>query len=214
MSWITDLLDRLGDLPLPLLALAAGFLAFAECSIGLGVVVPGETGVLVAALTVDDATEFAVLAVAVATGAALGDTVGYLLGRRYGGRLRGSRLGRRIPPAAWDRATDLLQRHGPAAVFTARWMPVVRAVVPAAAGMAQLPYRRFWPVSLASACLWSTVHVLIGAVAGRSARAIEDHVQTGGLVLLALTAAGLAIAWRRGRTLRKGAAALAPDNGS
>lgn len=80
MSWVTDLLDGLSSLPLPLLAVAGGLLASAECSIGLGVVVPGETGVLIAALAVDDATGFVVLAVAVAVGAAAGDSAGYLIG--------------------------------------------------------------------------------------------------------------------------------------
>lgn len=202
MSWVTDLLDVLGSLPQPLLAVAAGLLAFAECSIGLGVVVPGETGVLVAALAVDDATGFVMLAVAVAAGAAGGDSVGYLIGRRFGAPLRDSRLGRRVPAESWDQAAGLLQRHGPRAVFVARWMPVVRAVVPVASGIAQLPYRRFWPASVASAVLWSVVHVMVGTLAATSARALEDHIQNAGVVLLIVTVLVLTLLWRRNRRAR------------
>ena len=59
---------------------AAGFLAFSETGIGLGFVVPGETGVLVAATTVGTVPMFVAMSVVVWLSDAAGDSFGYLGG--------------------------------------------------------------------------------------------------------------------------------------
>lgn len=65
--------------------------------------------------------------------AVLGDQVGYLIGRRFGPGLRGSRLGRRVGARRWMQAQDAVTRHGPWAVVIGRWVSVLRALVPAVA---------------------------------------------------------------------------------
>src|SRR5829696_748014 len=109
--------------------LALGFcLAFAESGLGLGIVLPGETAVVVLAATMGTPAEMVMLGVAVMFGATAGDHVGYLLRRRGG-----------------------------LAVFATRLVPVVRTLTPAAAGAAALEYRRFAPASLAGSATWSAV---------------------------------------------------------
>lgn len=73
---MTDLLERLADLPTPLVLLVAGVMAFSETGIGLGFFVPGETGVLVMATTVDGPGSFAAMASVVWLSAAAGDSFG------------------------------------------------------------------------------------------------------------------------------------------
>jgi membrane-associated protein len=48
-------------------------------------------------------------------------------------------------------------------VFFARFLPVVRTLMPAAAGTSGLPYRTFFPAALAGASCWSALHVALGA---------------------------------------------------
>jgi membrane-associated protein len=63
----------------PALAAGAG-LAFAESGLGLGMLVPGETAVVLLSATMDSAGQMIALGVVVMLGACLGDHVGYLLG--------------------------------------------------------------------------------------------------------------------------------------
>jgi len=43
----------------------------------------------------------------------------------------------------WERAQDAVTRHGGWAVVGARWVGVLRALVPTVAGSIGMPYRRF-----------------------------------------------------------------------
>jgi membrane-associated protein len=171
------------------MSLGAGFgLAFAESGLGLGMVLPGETAVVLLSASMGSAAQMIGLGVAVTVGASLGDHVGYLLGRRYGTALVVTRAVRRLGRHHYVRATDLLRRRGGAAVFATRLVPVVRTLTPAAAGASGLPYRRFAIASLSGSALWSAVYVGGGsAVAGLTGLA-SDLLGRASWLLLVLVA--------------------------
>jgi membrane-associated protein len=173
------------------LTLALGFgLAFAESGLGVGLVLPGETAVVVLAATMGSPAEMVLLGGAVMVGASLGDHVGYLLGRRYGDTLRETKAIRRLGVHHYDRATDLLRRRGGLAVLLTRLVPVVRTLTPAAAGASGLAYRRFAPASLAGSATWSAAYVGGGsAVAGLMATATGTLGRASWLVLVLLALA-------------------------
>ena len=52
--------------------------------------------------------------------ATAGDALGYVIGRRFGPRLRETKLIRKYGLEAWDKATSVLERRGAWAVFFAR----------------------------------------------------------------------------------------------
>lgn len=153
------------------MSLCLGFgLAFAESGLGLGMVLPGETGIVLLSATLGSAGQMVAMGVLVTLGASLGDHVGYLLGRRYGEALGETRAVRRIGRHHYERATDLLRRRGGAAVFMTRLVPIVRTLTPAAAGASGLAYQRFAVASLSGSALWATAYVGGGsAVAGLTA---------------------------------------------
>ncbi|MFE3177748.1 DedA family protein [Amycolatopsis sp. NPDC059090] len=188
MALVTDLLDWLQALPQPGLVAAAGGLVFAECTIGLGFIAPGESGLLIAATTATSVPRFLTLWVVVTVCAALGDSVGYVLGRKFGPRLRETKLIRKYGLDAWDRATGVLERRGAWAVFFARFLPVLRTLTPAAAGASNLPFRKFLPATAAGAFCWSLVHISLGAALGEAAKQVESAMNTGFLVVAALVA--------------------------
>ena len=212
MALLTDVLDWLQALPQPALVGATGRLVFAECTIGLGFIAPGEAGLLIAATTVDSVQRFLLLWVVVTVCAGLGDSIGFAIGRRFGPRLRHTRLIQRYGAEGWDRATDILRRRGPWAVYFARFLPVVRTLMPAAAGTSGLPYRKFFPAVLAGAACWSAMHVAIGAALGEAAKRIEGLITTGGTyVVIGLAVAVLAtLLIRKRRKARRTAALAAP----
>ena len=190
MALLTDVLEWLQALPQPALVGATGGLVFAECTIGLGFIAPGEGGLLIAATTVDSVQRFLVLWAVVTVAAGLGDSIGFAIGRRFGPRLRHTRLIQRYGAEGWDKATDILRRRGPWAVFFARFLPVVRTLMPAAAGTSGLPYRKFLPAVVAGAACWSALHIALGAALGEAAKRIESVITTGGSFVVG----GLALA--------------------
>lgn len=163
-------------------------LAFAESGLGLGIVLPGETAVVVLAASLGSAWPTLGLGIAVAVGASLGDHVGYLLGRRYGDTLRETRAVQRLGRHHYDRATDLLRRRGGTAVLMTRLVPVVRTLTPAAAGASGLAYRRFAAASITGSAVWSAAYVGGGSVVAGLAAATNDWLGRASWLLLVLVA--------------------------
>ncbi|MDR7300487.1 DedA family protein [Haloactinomyces albus] len=198
MSVISEILAAIASLPRPLLILVVGALVLGECTVGLGFLVPGESGLLIASASVTDIGFFLGLSLCVAAAAAVGDTIGFWFGRRYGWRMRESAMIRKVGHTHWDRACLLLRRYGIGAVLVARFLPVVRTLTPAAAGASGLGYSRFLPASLLGATLWSTLHVGVGWLAGASAKYVEDMLgRVGWLLTAVLVLIGAAIWLRR-----------------
>ncbi|WP_209647809.1 DedA family protein [Kibdelosporangium banguiense] len=216
MALVSDVLDWLAALPQPALVGATGGLILLECTIGLGFIAPGEAGLLVASTTVSSGpdgfslTRFLVLWAVVTVAAAIGDSIGYAIGRRFGPSLRETKLIQKYGAEGWDKTTGILRKRGAWAVFFGRWLPVVRTLMPAAAGTAGLPYRKFLPAAMLGAASWSLVHISIGAAMGKAAKEIEKYLNTGGLIVVAgLVLAGFIVFTIRKRKKAKAKAAAA-----
>ena len=170
---------------------AIGLLAFAEAAIFVGLVVPGETGlVLGGVLAAQGRLDLAVLVPVGILAAIAGDSVGYAVGHRMGPGLRRSRWGRRIGEPRWDRAEAALRRRGAVAVVAGRFVAVLRALVPAVAGAARMPYRQFLPANAVGGALWATAAAGVGYLAAGSwqhARALLGLWGAAGAALVALT---------------------------
>jgi membrane-associated protein len=170
----------------PALALALVFLLPAlEASTFVGVVLPGEIGVVLGGVLANQGKLplTAVLAAGI-LGAVIGDSVGYLVGARYGERIL-----RKIPDRLLDddklsRAEDSVRRLGGKSVFVGRFTAALRALVPGLAGMSRLPYLRFLAWNIAGGVLWATGFVLLGYLAGSQYQRVERYANYAGIALL------------------------------
>jgi len=97
---------------------------------------------------------------------------------------------------------DFYRRWGFPAIFVSRFLPGLRAVVPAFAGVSHQPFLPVAaPVAVASA-IWYGALVWLGSAAGRNLDRIVSWVAGANRVLLAvalLVFAGLALWWYRSR---------------
>ena len=201
IGWVNDAATTLPD---PLIWLLGLLFTTAESGLWLGLVVPGEPVVLLLAAMLDSAPGALVLFLAVALGGSLGDQLGYLLGRRSGGRLRDSAIVRRLGVHGWDRAVEALERRGAQAVFLTRLVPVLRCLTPTAAGVARVPYRSFLAASLLGSLLWSAVYVGVGSLVRATLDTVRQYLgATGWALLFALVVVVTVIAIVR---FRRGAA--------
>ena len=94
---------------------------------------------------------------AVALAAVLGDQVAYALGRHCGPRLLDRPKSRLFSPRHSEHARELFERHGPKAVFLARFVPLARTLTPVVAGAARMPRPRFIRFNVAGAMAWSVL---------------------------------------------------------
>ncbi|WP_152188833.1 DedA family protein [Georgenia satyanarayanai] len=210
-----DLITALPEAFSPTLLALGALLALAESVLGLGVLVPGELGVLVLGAAARTPVQVLLALVVVTLAASLADHVGYVVGRRYGTRLRGSRAVRRIGTAHWDGAARLARRRGASALVVSRLLPLVRTLMPAAAGAAQMRYHRFLAGSLAGSLLWAALWLGAGGLAGQALPAVATSLGTAGWVVLAaiVLTAGLLVLHRRtrARVRARAATVTAPD---
>lgn len=130
----------------------------------------------------------------------------YGIGRRYGHTFFGQGMGRRVlTPRHLDRMRRFYARWGTPAIFLARFLPGLRAVVPAFAGVSHRPFLPVAvPVALASA-IWYGALVWLGVVAGRQLDAIVSYVSDVNRALLGVTLVillAVAAWWWRNRRSR------------
>ncbi len=105
-----------------------------------------------------------VLLVAV-LGAMLGDGLSYAIGHHYKHRIDGWWPFRRYPH--WLSAAEgYVEKHGGKSIIIGRFVGPIRAFVPMAAGIFQMPYLRFLWFNFISALIWAPPNILPGFIAG------------------------------------------------
>jgi len=127
----------------------------------LGIPLPGEI-VLVTAALMSSHDTLAVnpvgVGIAAVIGAVVGDSIGYVIGRRFGMPLF-DRLGRRFPkhfgPGHVALAERLFNRWGARAVFFGRFIALLRILAGPLAGALKMHYPRFLTANVSGAICWA-----------------------------------------------------------
>ncbi|HJW53885.1 MAG TPA: bifunctional DedA family/phosphatase PAP2 family protein [Burkholderiaceae bacterium] len=188
LDYLTDLLARAGHWGY----LVIGLGAMLESAAFIGVVVPGESIVLIGGFFAGQgAFDLDALILVIAIGAIIGDSLGYEIGRRLGrpSFIRyGGRFG--ITEDRVKKADRFFRRHGGKAVFLGRFVGFARALVPFLAGSSEMRYRRFFLCNALGACIWSSVVTLLGYFLGASWGTAEKWIGrasliVGGIILFA-----------------------------
>lgn len=197
---MSRLVDALAGLASPWGYVVVFSLALLESAALVGLAVPGETVLLVGGFAASQGhADVRIMAGAAFVGAVIGDSIGFEIGRRMGPALHASRLGRRLGDDRWARAAGYVSRLGGRAVLTGRFVGLLRAVVPMAAGMSDMPYRTFLVWNVAGALVWAPAVVVAGYLAGNSLVRVERWLGRASLIvgLVVAVAVGLAIAARQ-----------------
>lgn len=129
--------------------------------------VPSE-GIVVALAAVavaGDGPDLLLLAVAAGAGAFLGDSLTYVVGRRFGPQHL-HRITRPRARRALERASATLERRGAVVILSARYVPLGRVAVNLTAGATGFPPRRFLGLAALAATTWAAWSVGVGALAG------------------------------------------------
>lgn len=189
---IGNLATNLLSMPVWLALLVVFALPALEASAFIGFLFPGETALVLGGVLAYNGTAPlpAVLAAGV-IGAAVGDSLGFSIGRRFGPRLLDGPLRRLVRRSHVERAQRFLAtKRGGSAIFIGRFTAALRVMVPGLAGMAGMRYRTFLVFNVAGAVVWGTGAVMLGYVAGRNWKPMLHLASQAGM----LTLVGVAIA--------------------
>jgi undecaprenyl-diphosphatase len=168
--------------------LLVGAFAFAETGAFVGLVVPGETVMLLGGAVAGQGAIDIYLLIAIAWFSAwAGDTTSFFLGRRLGREFvmtHGPRVG--ISHQRFERVEDYFSRHGGKTIFIGRFISLVRAFAPFIAGSSGMRYRAFVPYSILGTGLWASAHILVGYIFSRSIESAAKYAGKGAFVLATL----------------------------
>lgn len=158
----------------------------------LGVPSPGETALVLAAVLASQGKLHIELVILIGIASAIiGDNIGYLLGRTVGREVLEA-------PGPFHRRRLMLirtgdrffQRHGPKAVFLARWIALVRFAAAWLAGIDRMPFKTFFVWNAAGGITWGITYGLVGYYGGQAAAHVLAQAGVIGAILLGVLAVG------------------------
>jgi membrane protein DedA with SNARE-associated domain len=165
---------------------AVFFLVMGEC---MGIPLPGETGLLIAAAASGTGKMFVIwwVIVAAASGAIVGDTLGYWIGRR-GGRGLVLRLTGKffIKKEHLEKAEVFFLHHGGKAVFFGRSVSYLRVLTALLAGVSRMYYPKFLLFNALGGIAWAVVFGLAGYAFGKKLGFLEERIREIGWGALAV----------------------------
>jgi len=186
-SLLDTLLAWVGGHPWAALGLVFA-IAVGESLFIFGLLVPGALFMFAfGALIGADALALAPTFAAAIIGTLVGDSVSYLLGRRYRGRLQALPGFSRAPQLV-ARAEGFLARHGGKAIILGRLIGALRPIVPTVAGAAGLSPVRFAIMDIVATAIWAPCYILPGVVFGASLDLAAQVATRLAVLLLAVVA--------------------------
>ncbi|RLK49524.1 DedA family protein [Microbacterium telephonicum] len=183
-EFLTWLLDTVQSVDPVLRTVLAGVAIMLETSVLVGLIVPGDTIVIIAGTAVATPVEGIVLAAVVVVGALLGESIGFWLGRWLGPKIRFSWVGRKVGEHNWTRAELYLRRRGGPAIFLSRFLPVLHSLVPLTVGMSGYSYKRFLAWTAPACVVWAALYVSVTAAAAGTYRELSDQLHYAGYVFV------------------------------
>jgi membrane-associated protein len=131
----------------------------------VGSVIPGSTIILaLSGLIPGGGLKLECVLAATIAGALLGDGAAFWTGHRAQREILNA-WPLKNDPGLVARSEAFFRRRGALAVFFARFVAPIRALVPITAGALDMPPVRFYPVNFAAILLWAAAHILPGVVA-------------------------------------------------
>ncbi|MCZ2811133.1 MULTISPECIES: DedA family protein [unclassified Modestobacter] len=182
-GFLLDLIERLG-------AVGVGLTILIETVIPP---IPSEVVLGAAGVLINDGRMSLVPVILWATvGSVLGAIVLYWVGRLFGPRRSHAFLDRLplVETADVDRTFEWFARHGRAAVFFGRMVPIVRSFVSVPAGVVKMPMPQFLLFTAAGSLLWNSLLIGLGVAAGDFVQANLQYLDY--VVVVAVVAA---VAW-------------------
>lgn len=156
-------------------------IVFAESGLLIGFFLPGDSLLFTAGFLVSTGlfkVNVVILIVLVFIAAVLGDSVGYVFGRRIGRKLFNRPNSVLFRQENIQRAEDFYEQYGSKTIILARFIPVVRTFAPIVAGIGKMDYKTFVTYNIIGAALWAAGITLLGFGLGHWFKSLGLDIDT------------------------------------
>jgi membrane-associated protein len=177
---------------------------FAETGLVVTPFLPGDSLLFAAgALGATGAMDITLVSVLIAVAAILGNTVNYTIGRIVGPKVFAATDGEGLMHKLLNRqhlekAHLFFETHGPLAVVSSRFAPIIRTFVPFVAGAAQMDATKFLSYNVIGGLLWTVVCVGAGYLFG-NVPIVKENFSIVALGIVAVSLLPIAIEFLRQR---------------
>ena len=169
---------------------AACLILFIECGLLVGVILPGDSllfivGMLIASNFITTPLAIALLLMSIC--AIAGNLLGYWTGAKVGPKLFNRPDSKLFKTEFVVTTQNFFEKHCSRAIVLARFVPIVRSVITALAGVARMDYKIYATYSTIGGILWVCSMTLAGYFLG-SIPVIKENIDLVaiGIVLLSL----------------------------
>jgi membrane-associated protein len=157
--------------------LAIALIIFAETGLLIGFFLPGDTLLIAAGIFASQGKLPLWALIPVTTLAAIiGYQVGYIIGERAGPRFFKREDGILFRSEYVAKAEDFFTWHGGKTIILARFVAVVRTIVPLVAGIGKMPKKLFFTYNVVGAVIWVTSVILAAYWLGSKIPNIDKYL--------------------------------------
>lgn len=119
--------------------------------------------------------------------AVLGESTGYIFGRKVGRRLFERENTRLFKKERLIAAENFYKKYGSLTIVLAVFVPIVRTFAPIVAGVSKMPYRLFIPFNLLGTFIWTFGFTYLGFYAGEALHRMGINVEVAALIIIFLS---------------------------
>lgn len=196
MPWSVDAIVQSGGI------LAISLIIFAESGLLLGFFLPGDTLLVAAGIfAAKHKLPLETLIPIVTLAAIAGYQLGFEIGDKAGPRVFRRKGGVLFRQEYTHRADNFFAKHGGKAVILARFIAVVRTLVPLLAGVGSMPRRRFFIYNIVGGIVWVAGIILGSYWLGTRFPNLDQLVLP--LLMLAIVITSGSLLWKFGSTAKK-----------
>ena len=185
------LLSGFGSLAL----IAACAILFIECGLLIGVVLPGDSLLFIVGIFLASgfiSTPLPIALIALTVSAIVGNLVGYWVGAKVGPTLFKRPDSKIFKQEYVTKTSEFFDRHGSRAIVLARFVPIVRSIITAMAGIGKMDFKRYATYSTIGGIAWIVLMTLAGYFLG-NVTFIKEHIDLVTLAIVGLSLIPVAI---------------------
>ena len=148
-----------------LAVIGVALILFIETATIFGSFLPGDSLIFILGISLSTTLNFPIwIALPIVIGSAIaGSQVGYWVGTKVGPALfKRRKRNFFFNEDTITRSHDIIERYGPRAIVLARFIPVLRALVPMLVGIMGMGARKYLRYNIIGAVLWGGVLLLLG----------------------------------------------------
>ncbi len=199
MNWLDaqQIINAFGDY----VALAVTLIIFLETAFILTSFLPGDSLLFLTGLALATSTSWLpdwVGFILIWLAAFVGTQVGYWIGYKIGPPLFEQNRNFILNEKVLARTHEFFEKYGARAVVLARFVPILRALIPMLAGISRMDLKRFTQLNLIGATVWVGVFMLAGYWLGQIPY-VKENLETTVILIIIFTSLLLPVELLRDR---------------